>query len=417
MKIHELRKQRAKHAADARTLLDQAQEAGRDLTAEESQQFDRYMDEADKLDTSIQREERLQEQERRNDEQDPDGRQREQRGNGDRNGPDGGGRENDAETAFRSYLAGGRNALTAEQQRALNMGSDPEGGFLVAPQKFVQDLLQGVDDAVDIRRLATKHQITDNESLGVPSLDTDLNDADWTSEIGTGNQDDSLRFGKRELRPHPLAKRVKISRTLLRRGTLGPESIVRQRLEYKFGVTTEKAYMTGDGNQKPLGLFTASSQGISTSRDVQVGASGDIPLTNATADQLIDAKYTLKAAYYRRAQWLFHRDLIKRIRKLKDTDGNYLWRPGLASDRPDTILDLPFLINEFVPNTVAADAYVGMLGDYSFYWIADALDMEIQRLVELYAETNQVGFIGRLETDGMPVLEEPFIRLKVKATA
>jgi HK97 family phage major capsid protein len=45
--------------------------------------------------------------------------------------------------------------------------------------------------------------------------------------------------------------------------------------------------------------------------------------------------------------------------------------------------------------------------------IADALSMQIQRLNELYAETNQVGFIGRLGTDGAPVLEEAFVRVKL----
>jgi HK97 family phage major capsid protein len=56
--------------------------------------------------------------------------------------------------------------------------------------------------------------------------------------------------------------------------------------------------------------------------------------------------------------------------------------------------------------------YVGMLGDFSYYWIADADTFAVQRLMELYALTNQVGLIGRLETDGMPVLEEAFARLK-----
>ena len=54
-----------------------------------------------------------------------------------------------------------------------------------------------------------------------------------------------------------------------------------------------------------------------------------------------------------------------------------------------------------------------MLGDFQHYWIADALSMQIQRLNGLYAETNQVGFIGRLETDGAPVLEEGFVRVKL----
>jgi Phage capsid family len=67
------------------------------------------------------------------------------------------------------------------------------------------------------------------------------------------------------------------------------------------------------------------------------------------------------------------------------------------------------------PNSSQASTgeYVGLLGDFSHYWIADALSMQIQRLNELYAETNQVGFIGRLETDGAPVLEEAFVRVKL----
>lgn len=398
MDIHATQQERAGLAKQARALLDAAEaDNGRDLTAEESQNFDRLMDEADKLDARIDRERKMREKERRDAADNPPP-------------ADPGAARTDEERhreAFRTYVVGGRAALSEEQTRALNMGTDPEGGYLVAPQQFVEELIQRVDDDVPLRPLATVMTLTEGESLGVPVLDTDLNDADWTSEVATGSQDDAMRFGKRELRPHPLAKRVKVSRTLLRKASLDPENIVRDRMAYKFGVTQEKAFMTGDGNQKPLGLFTASSQGITTGRDVLTGSATDV-----TGDGLIDAKYTLKAAYWRRARWLFHRDAIRRIRKLKDSQGQYMWQAGLASDRPDTILDVPFVVSEWVPNTFTTGLYVGMIADFSFYWIADALDMEVQRLVELYAETNQVGFIGRLETDGMPVLEEAFVRLK-----
>ena len=57
--------------------------------------------------------------------------------------------------------------------------------------------------------------------------------------------------------------------------------------------------------------------------------------------------------------------------------------------------------------------YVGLLCDWSHYWIADALTLQIQRLTELYAEKSQVGFIGRMETDGQPVLAEAFVRVKL----
>jgi HK97 family phage major capsid protein len=52
-------------------------------------------------------------------------------------------------------------------------------------------------------------------------------------------------------------------------------------------------------------------------------------------------------------------------------------------------------------------------GDFSFYHIADAEQMTVQRLVELYAETGQVGFIGTRALDAMPVLAEAFSRLKI----
>lgn len=412
MDINATRQERHGLAKQARDILDLAEkESGRDLTPEESEKFDRLMEQVDAKDSAIAREEKLRARERHLDEPAEGGRERGKQRE-ETNGPDGTAER--AMAAFRQYLIGGRGSLTPEQSRVLVAGSDPEGGYLVAPQQFVTDLIQKVDDDVPMRRLATVQTLTESASLGVPTLDTDLNDAEWTSEIGTGSQDDALRFGKRELKPNPLAKRVKISRKLLRLTAGGAEDIVRDRMGYKFAVTQEKAYMTGDGNEKPLGVFTASAQGITTGRDVTLGAAGAIPLTTATADQLIDMKYTLKAAYWRRAQWLFHRDLIRTIRKLKDTQGLYVWKAGL-SDGPDTILELPFMASEFAPNTIAANQYVGMLADWSFYWIVDSLAMEVQRLVELYAEQNQVGFIGRLETDGMPVLEEAFVRAKVPA--
>ncbi len=420
MDVMEKKQERAGLAKKARTLLDLAEEGKRSLSAEESEQFDRLMKQCDDIDAAVEREEKLRERERRIAGGTPPGADD---GNGNSGGGNGGApgdraTKDDAQrqaAAWRAYLLNGRQALDGEHARALNMGSDPEGGYLVAPQQWVQQLIKAVDDAVLLRGLATVYTLNEGESLGVPSLDNDLDDAEWTPELGTGSQDDSIRFGKREFRPNAVAKRVKISRKLLRAAAMNPEALVRDRMAYKFGVTAEKAYMVGDGNKKPLGLFTASTDGISINRDVAFGAAGAIPLTPATGDQLINAKYALKAAYWNRARWLWHRDVLREIRKLKDNNGVYLWQPGLTGDRPDTILEVPYLVSEFAPNTVIGNSYVGMLGDFSYYWIVDSLALEVQRLIELYAETNQTGFIGRLETDGMPVLEEAFVRIKVAA--
>jgi predicted phage gp36 major capsid-like protein len=164
------------------------------------------------------------------------------------------------------------------------------------------------------------------------------------------------------------------------------------------------------GAGRPLGVFVASNDGVDTSRDTTASAT-----TSFVADDLQNVKYALKPQYRANSAtaWMFHRDGVKMAAKLKDGEGRYMLQLGLAVDVPDTLLGFPFMESEYSPSTFTTGLYVGMLADWSWYWIADALDMQVQRLVELYAETNQDGFIARYEGDGMPVLPEAFSRLKL----
>jgi HK97 family phage major capsid protein len=416
-KILEKKKERQKLIVANRAMIDTAEEAKRAFTAEEEEQYNKRDGDIDKLEAEIQRLQKQLDRERElGEKEESENRGNEERGEKrtlaqalqDRsivNIRD----TEEYRNAFGLWLAHGREAsLTADEFRAMQADSDIGGGYLVAPQQMVMELLKEVDDIAVIRQYARTHQLTKAASLGVPTLDKDADDWDWTAELKTGSETE-IEFSKRELRPHPLAKRVKISNTLLRKAAMGPEQIVRERLAYKLGITQEKAYMTGDGVQKPLGVFTASADGISTDRDVSTGNTG----TEIMPDGLIEAKYTLKQAYWSRARWIFHRDALKQIRKMKDGNGQYIWQPGISGGAPDRILELPYTASEFAPNTFSSGLYVGILGDFRYYWIVDALDMAIQRLVELYAETNQTGFIGRYEGDGMPVLEEAFVRVKL----
>ena len=314
---------------------------------------------------------------------------------------------------FRAYLKGGQMALANDaipgipEYKVLQADQDTAGGYLTVPMQVVQTLLQGIDDAVVIRGLANTIQVGQGVSLGVPTLDTDQEDPTWTSELQTGVQDDVGAFGRRELNPSPLAKRVRISNKLINAPGMDAEAIWLQRMQYRFDRAQENAFMNGHGANQPLGLFTASSDGISTGRDVSTGNTN----TAMTATGLINARYELKGGYWARARWLFHRDALKQIRTLQTSDGDFIWQPSFQAGQPETILGVPFIMSEFAPNTFTTGLYVGMIADFSYYWIADALSMQVQRLIELYAESNQVGYIGRLETDGMPVLEEAFVRV------
>jgi HK97 family phage major capsid protein len=293
------------------------------------------------------------------------------------------------------------------EARALQADDYVSGGALVAPVQFQRDLIQAVDDAVFMRQFGTVRTVRGAQSLGFPSLDADPADGDWTSELATGSEDSSMVFGGRELTPHPLAKRLKVSAKLLRIDPAA-EALVRERLAYKFAITMEKAGLTGHGAGQPLGIFTASANGISTGRDVTAGTT-----TLPTANGLKDVKYSIKGNYWPRCRWMFHRTVVKEIAKLVDGNGRYLWEDQIRMGEPDRLLGFPVSMSEYVPNTLTTGLYYGILGDLSFYWWADALGMTLQRLAELYAETNQIGFIGRLESDGMPVLEEAFARAKL----
>jgi HK97 family phage major capsid protein len=298
--------------------------------------------------------------------------------------------------------------LTATEQRALQMDNDTLGGSMVASEMFVNQLIKFTDNLVWMRGLATVIPVRNAESIGVPSWDTDPADASWTSELGTGSEDTAARTGKRSLTPHPVAQRILISRTLARNSVRPVVEFVASRLAYKFGVVEEGAYLTGTGANQPLGVFTPSAQGISTGRDVSTGNT----TTAVTADGLIEAKYSLKQQYMNSPalRWVFSRTAVKNIRKLKTGAGDYIWQAGLGGT-PGTILDVPFLMSEYAPSTFTAGLYVGIIGDFSNYWIAESMQMEMQRLDELYAATNQIGLIGRKEVDGMPVLEEAFARV------
>ena len=295
------------------------------------------------------------------------------------------------------------------------------GGYAVMPEQMVNDFITLLKDLVYIRGLATVIPVTSADTLGAPALDTEPSDSDWTSELAVGSEETTAAVGKRELRPSPVAKYIKLSKTLVRKAPAF-ENLILDRLCYKMGITEEKAFLTGTGSNQPLGVFTASTQGISTARDVTAGAA-----TVLAGDDFIEQYFGLKAAYRKRAVWIQSRPVIKAVRKLKDSNGDYLWTAGQGGQvgvitgpggglqgTPETLLGRPLYESENAPTSIATGQYVSILGDFKTgYWIADALGMEIQTLYELFAASNQMGYILRKETDGMPVLEEAFSRLKM----
>ncbi len=391
-KILEMRAQRAKLANEARALIDRAEAEKREMSAEERGQWETILGEAEKLKNNIDLAERQAALEL--DVRDAPPASRDTKNVEERK-----------LEAFRRFLTTGAR----EEYRALANDSDASGGYLHAAEQFVNRLIQGLDNMVFVRQYATILPVTSADELGAPSLDDDLSDPTWTTEVAEISEDTTMAFGRRSLKPNQLSKLIKVAMKLLRTSVIPVENLVADRMARKFAIAQENNFLNGDGSNEPLGIFEASDDGVPTSRDVSSGNTD----TAITADGLVNAKYAMKGQYRSKARWIFHRDAMKMISKLKDGEGQYLWRAGIAAGEPDTLLGIPVDESEYVPNTFTTTLYVGALACWEYYWIAELQGLEMQRLNELYARNSQIGFIGRAYADGAPVLPDGFVRVQL----
>lgn len=313
-------------------------------------------------------------------------------------------------TAFNRYINGTDPTVAFKDHQTYNaLQSDDaqQGGYFITSEEWMAGILRLVDDAVYIQQNSRVIIVKNARSLGIRKRTAKASAFDWGPELRdiTETADTSLRFGKRVLTPHYATGMIQVSRDLLRNAVDDPESIVMYEMGINAREFLEKAYLFGDGNEKCLGLFVANTEGISTARDI--AASGT---TTFTFDDLQKAKFKLKLQYRSRAKWMFHRNNIAAISLLK-TDFNYLWQPSRQVGEPDRLLGLEYIESEWLPSTMTTGLYYGMLGDFSHYIIAFALEMEILRLNEIAARTNQVEYHMRLKVDANVDLEEAFVRL------
>lgn len=311
-------------------------------------------------------------------------------------------------SAFSNYLRMG-DSTSREVYAALQQDNPTQAGYLVAPEKFVSELIKDLADMTFMRQKSkVLPPLQGAQSLGYPTRTAGMSSFAWGTEIQAPTADAALAFGKREFKPIPATSEILISKTLIR-NVANADALIRAEIAEEMGKNLETAYMSGSGAGQPLGLFTASNDGIGTARDVSTGNTA----TEVKFDGLMEAKYAIKAQYRPGAEWIFHRDGIKKIAKLKDSNGQYIWQPSVVVNAPDMLLGHPVNESEYAPSTFTTGLYVGIFGNLKNYWIVDSLAMEIQVLMELYARTNQADYITRIETDGAPVVANAFARVKL----
>ena len=287
---------------------------------------------------------------------------------------------------------------------ALEEGTNSEGGYLV-PDEFEHTLVEALEEENIFRTLA--HVITTSSGDRKIPVVASKGNASWVDEEGTITDSDDA-FNQVSIGAYKLGTLIKVSNELLNDSAFDLEGYISKEFARRIGAKEEDAFFNGDGSGKPIGIFNATG-----GADVGVTAAS---ATSITADEVIDLFYSLKAPYRKNAVWVLNDSTIKAIRKLKDNNGNYLWQPSLTAGTPDTILGRPVFTSSFVPEIKAGNKTIAF-GDFGYYWIADREGRNFKKLNELYAATDQTGFVATQRVDGKLILPEAIKVLKMKASA
>ena len=280
-------------------------------------------------------------------------------------------------------------------------GTDSAGGYLV-PTEWDQRLIEKLEQENVLRALGTVIQTTGERKINVAATRPA---ASWVEENGDLVFTDAS-FSQVILDAWKLSVAVKVSEELLADNAYDLEGFLIRSFAQAISNAEEAAFITGDGNKKPLGILAATGGG-----EIGVTTAGNSP----TADEVLDLIYKLKRPYRANAAFITADSTLAFIRELKDGSGQYLWQPALTAGEPDRLMGYPVYTSAYVP-AIAAGQPVMAFGDFSYYNIGDRGTRSFAALHELYAGVGQVAFVAKERVDGKLVLPEAVQVLKVKGT-
>lgn len=303
-------------------------------------------------------------------------------------------------TFFKALVFARHDPESNRVLRALVEGTDSEGGYLV-PEELRTEVFRVLPDMAVMRNLARVLPMS-SDTLKLNSLSARPT-AYWTGEYQSKSTT-SAEFSEITLNPNDLVCLLPISEQLLADANINLVQFITQLFAEAIGLAEDKAFFTGSGNGQPKGI---SQETIAT-----IDAGG-----NANFDDLIDLVDAVpsRVTSSPKAAFVGHRRAKSAFRKMKDSDGNYIWRDGGSSSNnngetvrlPSTIYGYPFYEQNDLPQS---ELY---FGDWSMYIIGDRQTMAVSTTTEggdaWRRNAMEIKAVERV--DGQAVLTSPFAKL------
>lgn len=188
----------------------------------------------------------------------------------------------------------------------------------------------------------------------------------------------------------------------------------------EFARAEGMAFVNGSGTNQPKGFLTYptastddSTRAWGTLQHVVTGRAGNFASTNP-ADNLIDLVHALRTPYRQGAVFVMNSNTLSAIRKFKDADGNFIWRPGLTEGEQATLLGFPVIEVDAMPN-IASDSLSVAFGQFSSgYVIAERGETAVLR--DPYSNKPFVHFYATRRVGGAVANSEAIKLLKFSAS-
>jgi len=287
--------------------------------------------------------------------------------------------------------------------------SDPDGGFTVPEEVDTAiDRVQGTLSSM--RRLATVRGISTDTYKKLVNQGGAT--SGWVAEKGSRAETSTPTLAEIAINTKELYAMPYATQTLLDDSRIDIGAWLAEEVGVEFNDEEGDAFIRGDGVSKPKGIAAYSMIPNASYAWGKVGyiASGHASLLN-NCDKLIDLQHALKTSYRNGAAFLMNDSTCQTIRKLKDGDGNYIWRPGLIEGAPDVLLGKPVEYDDNVDD-IGANKYPIFYANFKrAYLIIDRFGTRVLR--DPYTAKPYVAFYTTKRVGGGIVMYEAIKAFKI----
>lgn len=374
----ELSEQRVDLQTEMQTLLDGAKSEKRAMSEEEQAKFTELETQIRAIDATIEAEERAKKLD--TPPTDAGNKQAEERAEAE-------------ERAFANYIR-----RVVEQRADTNLTTGDNGA--VIPKSIAQKIIKKVHDTCPIYQMASRYNV--KGTLTIPYYDESTQSITmaYASEF-TELESSSGKFTSIEMNGYLAGTLTKVSKSLVNNSDFDLVNFVISAMGEAIAKWIEGELLNGTSS-KIAGMSGIAQSVVSASAAAIV------------ADELIDLQETIPDVYQGEAIWLMNKKTRTAIRKLKDSDGNYILNKDATARWGYTLFGKDVYTSDNMPEMAAGKTAI-IYGDMSGLAVKLAEEVNIEVLREKYATQHAIGVVGWVELDAKVENQQKLAKLVMKS--